>query len=447
VGYRDGAGLLRVVDEVTLRVVLRLLADDLDRVLVRADGTVGAESEEDGAHAILGLDIELGVHLQGSVGDVIHDPDREVVARALPSGELVKCGLDLGGGEVLRGEAIAATDDERIHLRLDQAGTASFADRRHHIEVERLPDGPGLLRAIEDGDRPHGSGEGLREVLHRERPVETHLEDPDLLSAGQEVVDRLVSNLRAGPHEHDDALGLGVAGVVEEAVGAADALAEPGHRPLHDSGAFQVEPVAGLARLEKDVGVLGRAAQDRLVGGERAQTVRGHEIVTHHEAEVVVLEKLDLPHLVRRAEPVEEVEEGHPRLEGCRVGHEGQVVRFLTDPEARRAKPIWRQAITSEWSPKIDRAWVARVRAATCSVNGVSSPAILYMLGIMRRSPCDAVKVVLRAPVWRAPWTAPATPPSDCIATTSGTMPQRFFRPCADHSSASSPMVDDGVIG
>ena len=69
------------------------------------------------------------------------------------------------------------------------------------------------------------------------------------------------------------------------------------------------------------------------------------------------------------------------------------------------------------------------MRAATCIANEVSSPAILYMFGIISRRPCDAVKVVVRAPAWSAPWTAPAAPPSDCISMTSGTMPQMFFLP------------------
>ena len=34
---------------------------------------------------------------------------------------------------------------------------------------------------------------------------------------------------------------------------------------------------------------------------------------------------------------------------------------------------------------------------------GVSSPAILYMFGIIKSSPCDAVKVVASAPVCSAP--------------------------------------------
>src|SRR5262249_7294135 len=106
-----------------------------------------------------------------------------------------------------------------------------------------------------------------------------------------------------------------------------------------------------------------------------------------------------------------------------------------------------RQAITSEWSPKIDSAWVARARAVTCIVNGVSSPAILYMLGIIRRRPWEAVKVVARAPAWSAPWTAPAAPPSDCISAIAGTTPQRFGLSLLAHSSQSSAIVELGVIG
>ena len=118
-----------------------------------------------------------------------------------------------------------------------------------------------------------------------------------------------------------------------------------------------------------------------------------------------------------------------------------------TEFEASMAKPVWRQAMTSEWSPKMERAWVASARAVTCIVKGVSSPAILYMLGIIRRRPWEAVKVVASAPACRAPWTAPAAPPSDCISAISGTTPHRFVFPLLAHSSQSSAMVELGVIG
>ena len=118
-----------------------------------------------------------------------------------------------------------------------------------------------------------------------------------------------------------------------------------------------------------------------------------------------------------------------------------------TEPEHSSAKPEARTAITSLWSPKIDSACVASDREATWNTVGVSSPAILYMLGSISSRPCDAVKVVVSAPACNAPCTAPAAPPSLCISWIAGTLPQMFATPCAAHSSASSAIGEAGVIG
>jgi hypothetical protein len=45
------------------------------------------------------------------------------------------------------------------------------------------------------------------------------------------------------------------------------------------------------------------------------------------------------------------------------------------------------------------------------------------------------------------PCTAPAAPPSLCISTTAGTVPQIFGFPADDQASADSPMGDEGVMG
>jgi hypothetical protein len=57
------------------------------------------------------------------------------------------------------------------------------------------------------------------------------------------------------------------------------------------------------------------------------------------------------------------------------------------------------------------------------------------------------VNVVASDPDCSAPWIVPAAPPSLCISTTSGMVPQRFFRVSADHWSANSPIAEEGVIG
>ncbi len=111
------------------------------------------------------------------------------------------------------------------------------------------------------------------------------------------------------------------------------------------------------------------------------------------------------------------------------------------------ANPVWRVAITSWWSPKMERAWAAMARAVTWKTAGKSSPEILYMLGIIRSSPWEAVKVVVRAPAASDPWTEAAAPASDCSWRTVMVWPKTFLRPAAAHSSAISAIGEDGVIG
>ena len=103
--------------------------------------------------------------------------------------------------------------------------------------------------------------------------------------------------------------------------------------------------------------------------------------------------------------------------------------------------------MTSEWSPKMFSAWLATVRADTWNTAGSSSPAILYMFGIIRSRPCEAVNVVVRAPAARLPCTVPAAPASDCISMTFTSVPKIFFWCAALHWSTMSAIGLDGVMG
>ena len=122
-------------------------------------------------------------------------------------------------------------------------------------------------------------------------------------------------------------------------------------------------------------------------------------------------------------------------------------ITSCTELEDNMPNPVARVAMTSLWSPKIESAWMASDRAAMWNTVGVSSPAILYMLGIISSSPCAAVNVVQSAPACKAPWSAATAPPSLCISITVGTVPQMLVFPSADHWSAHSPMLEDGVMG
>ena len=114
---------------------------------------------------------------------------------------------------------------------------------------------------------------------------------------------------------------------------------------------------------------------------------------------------------------------------------------------ASMPNPVLRVDMTSEWSPKMERAAQATERAETWKTVLVSSPAILNMFGIIRSRPCEAVNVVVNAPEVSAPWTAPLAPPSDWSSETSGMVPKMFLTPRALSSSAFCPISEDGVIG
>jgi len=156
VGDGAGAGLLGVVDEVTLGVVVRLLADDLDGVLVGPDRAVGPQAEKDGPHDVVRLDVQL-FNGQGQVGDVIDDADGEVVPGPV-LGQLVEDGLDHGRRELLGGQPVAAADDVGLAGQGSDPLVEGLAQGGHDVHVERLADGTGLLGAVEHGDGPGGGG-------------------------------------------------------------------------------------------------------------------------------------------------------------------------------------------------------------------------------------------------------------------------------------------------
>ena len=166
---RVGAGLLRVVHEVALRVPIWIGRQDDRRVLVRADRAVRPEAEEQRPHDVLRLEIEARVHREARVRHVVVDADGEAMLgpRLL---QLVEHRLGHRRIEVLRGQAVAPADDDghRRHApRRERLGK-----RRDDVQVERLAERANLLRAIEDGDPLHRGRQRRQEPGRVPRPVE-----------------------------------------------------------------------------------------------------------------------------------------------------------------------------------------------------------------------------------------------------------------------------------
>src|SRR5213080_3998081 len=113
---RHRARLFRIVNKITLRVVRRFFADDLDRVLVRADGAIGAQAPEEGAHLSFWFDIEVGIKGQTVESHIVRNADAEMALRIVFR-HFVEDALDHRRREFFRAEAVTTADYPRRGVR------------------------------------------------------------------------------------------------------------------------------------------------------------------------------------------------------------------------------------------------------------------------------------------------------------------------------------------
>ncbi len=95
---RDRPGFLGIVNEVTLRVIVGVLADDLDGFLICADRAVSAEAVKQGPHHLLWLDGKAFIYRQAGAPHVVVDADGKMIFRA-GNRQIFKHGLDHGRRE------------------------------------------------------------------------------------------------------------------------------------------------------------------------------------------------------------------------------------------------------------------------------------------------------------------------------------------------------------
>ena len=240
-GDRHRPRLLRVVHEVSLHVEVGFFADDLDRILVGADRSVCSEAEEDGSDDRVGLDVEFRIPVERKVGHVVDDSDRETPSRRLRL-KLVVDRFRHRGRELLARETVPAGDDSR-HCERQLFEILGLTKCGDNIEIERITDRSRLLRPIEYRDRPDARRQRTDEVLHRERTIQPHRDDPYPLTPGSQILDRFANRLDTRAHQHDDTFRLRMPEVLEQTVPSSRARGEIGHRIGNMPGAGVVEEV------------------------------------------------------------------------------------------------------------------------------------------------------------------------------------------------------------
>ena len=317
VGHGHAAGLLGIIIEVSLRVHIRVVADDLDGVLVRTDSTVSAETPELAADRASGSGDNFLAGRKGKVRDIIGDADREFLLLGV-----VIDRDDLCRRRILGTKTVTAVEDRNILELRSLEGS-------HDIQCQRLCDGAGFLGSVENGDLLDGIRNRLDQLVCSERSVQANLDQTNLAALRCEVIDGLLDGIVDGAHGDDDLVSIRSAVVIEQLVVRAEFCIDLVHVLLDDRGHIVVSGVACLTGLEEDVRVLCRTV---LAGMVRIQSVSAEcvdGVMIDHLVEVLIIPHLDLLNLVRGAEAVEEVDERQAALDGCAVSNRSQIHDFL----------------------------------------------------------------------------------------------------------------------
>ena len=320
VRYGDAAGFLGVVGEIRLRVHVGVIADDLDRGLVRADRAVGAEAPELAGGGADRRGVDVFSRRQRGEGDVVDDAQREPV---LGNGQLqvFEDRQDVGRNDVLGTEAVATANDQRLPFLAVEGAL--------HVKVQRLTEGTGLFGAVQHRDLLHSLGNVAEEMFERERSVQVDGQQTDLFPLAIQVVDGFLDDVARRAHRHNDAVGVRRAVIVEQMILAAGQFLDLGHIGLDDLGNRVIVGVGDFTLLEVDVRILRGSPHHRVirVQGPAAESVQG--ILVDQAGQFVVFDDLDLLGLMRGPEAVEEVHERNPALDRRQMGYRGQVHDLL----------------------------------------------------------------------------------------------------------------------
>ncbi len=254
-GFRNAAGFLRIIFEISLNVLVRIIADNLDRVLVGTNCTIGTEAPELAADDSVRLDIHR-YERNRQIGYIIIDADGEMLFRIITH-EMNKYRFDMGRRNVLGGQAITAGNNHRITVRILECRT--------YIFIQRFANCTRFLRAVQDSNAFNRLRHSCKEVFQRERTIEVYLYIADFLAFCHHGINAFFNSARYGTHGYNDVFCIGSAVVVEQFIGPACKFTDFVHVILDDIRQFVIIGVDGFTVLEENIRVINAAAHGRMI--------------------------------------------------------------------------------------------------------------------------------------------------------------------------------------
>ena len=316
-GHGHTAGLLGIIIKICLGIHIGVVADDLDGVLVRANGTVCAKAPEFAVDGSFGSGNDGLAQLKRQVGHIIHDADGKSLLRMV----LIN-GNDLRRRGVLGTKTVTAGE----YRNLIELGALKSS---HNVQIQRLADGARLLGPVKNGDLLYGIRDRSDKRLGSERTVQANFYNAYLLALLCQIVDGLLDRVVDGTHGNNHMLRVCGAVIVEQLIVGADLGIYLVHVLLHDRRKRVVVRIAGLSYLEEDIRVLSGASLAGVVGIQRSLTELVDGVHIRHLLQILIIPGLNFLNFMGGTESIEEVDERNLALDRCQMSNRSQVHYFL----------------------------------------------------------------------------------------------------------------------
>ena len=303
------AGFFGIILKVCLCILVGVVSDDLDGVLVGADGTIGTKTPELAGQYGFSRSYDILTDGKRTHRHIVINPHGEMIL--LFPGHVVKHCFDMCGNSVFGGQAVPASQD----LHCPRALTQSRAD----IFVQRFAYATRFLGPVQNGNHLNGIRNCIQQMGNRERTVQMNLYHTYLLALCHQIIHNFHRGFTDRSHGNDDTLCLRIPIIVKQLIVSSGEFVDGIHLFLHYFGKLIIRRVAGFSALEKGIRILQCGTDCRMLGVQCMIPEIVDPVPVDEFGKILVIQNIDLLNLMTGAETIKEMHERNGTLNGAQM--------------------------------------------------------------------------------------------------------------------------------
>ncbi len=317
---RITARFLGIIRKIGLNRLVGMLRNQANGAFVSTYRAVRPNAEKFATYAFLFRQDECFIHRQGEMRYIILNANGEMFATCAGVQEIQR-GFHLRRGKFLATQPVATAADAHASPR--------SLYRRADIQIQRLSQRTGFLRAIQHRQRTGAFRQGTQQHLRRERAKKSHLHYADLFPLQAQRADGFRCRLRAGTHQEQHAFRIRCAGVIKQLHRPSRHAPYLLHALLHRLRHRQIAGISRFPSLKVYVRILARSLLMWMLRIHAACPKLPQPLPRHQRLQLFRRQHLKALDFMARAESVKKMQHRHAAFQRRQMCHHGQIRRFL----------------------------------------------------------------------------------------------------------------------